>query len=67
MESFNKLKQIIAGIEDDLAKAIGGNKAAGVRVRQSMQEVKNAAQDVRAAILTLRGPEAEKKPEAGKQ
>ncbi len=61
MEAFNKLKQIITGVEDDLAKAEGGNKAAGVRVRQSMQDVKNAAQEVREAILTLRGPEAEKK------
>lgn len=61
MEAFNKLKQIIAGVEDDLAKAEGGNKAAGVRVRQSMQDVKNAAQEVREAILGLRGPEAEKK------
>ncbi len=61
MEAFNKLKAIIAGAEDDLAKAEGGNKAAGVRVRQAMQDVKNAAQEVREAILGLRGSEPDKK------
>ena len=33
--------------EDDVAKAEGGNKAAGTRVRKKMQEIKAAAQDVR--------------------
>ncbi|MGQ0629322.1 MAG: hypothetical protein ACT4PL_14630 [Phycisphaerales bacterium] len=41
---------------DDLAKAQGGNKAAGVRVRGTMQEIKNAAQEVRNGILDLRAP-----------
>lgn len=58
VEAFNKLKQLVASVEDDLAKAEGGNKAAGVRVRQSMQDIKNAAQEVREGILALRGPEA---------
>lgn len=54
MESFEKLKKLIAEAEDDIMKAEGGNKAAGTRVRQTMQDIKNAAQEVRAKILELR-------------
>lgn len=60
MEAFEKIKTLIASAEEDLAKAKGGNKAAGVRVRGIMQEVKEAAQAVRQGILELRGPEGEK-------
>ena len=41
----------MAEAEEDVAKAIGGNKAAGTRVRKKMQEIKSAAQDVRKKIL----------------
>ena len=41
-------------IEEDMQKAAGGNKAAGTRVRQAMQEVKNAAQQVRQEVLDRR-------------
>lgn len=54
MESFDKLKQTIATAEEDVAKAEGGNKAAGTRVRQAMQEVKNLAQEIRKEILAKR-------------
>lgn len=54
MESFEQLKRLIADAEDDIAKAEGGNKAAGTRARQTMQEIKKAAQDVRQKILELR-------------
>jgi Histone H1-like protein Hc1 len=54
VEAFDKLKKIIASVEDDMSKAIGGNKAAGTRVRQSMQDVKSAAQEIREAILQIR-------------
>ncbi len=57
MEAFEKIKQLIASIEDDLKKAEGGNKAAGTRVRSVMQDIKNAAQEVRQQILTLRDSE----------
>ena len=40
-----------------VAKAIGGNKAAGTRGRKKMQDIKSAAQDVRKKILE--GREAE--------
>jgi len=59
VEAFEKLKSLIATAEIDLAKAEGGNKQAGVRVRGVMQEIKEAAQNVRNAILELRGPAAE--------
>lgn len=55
MESYEKLKQLIHSIEDDVKKAAGGNKAAGTRVRGVMQDIKNAAQEVRQHILDLRG------------
>jgi hypothetical protein len=40
-------------------KAIGGNKAAGTRVRKKMQEIKQAAQDVRKKILEGREGETD--------
>ncbi len=57
MQEFDTLKRLIAEIEDDVAKAEGGNKAAGTRVRKKMQDIKSAAQDVRKKILE--GREAE--------
>jgi hypothetical protein len=54
MEVFEKLKKMVAEAEEDVAKAEGGNKAAGTRARQTMQEIKNAAQEVREKILELR-------------
>lgn len=54
MEAFDKLKKLIAEAEDDIAKAEGGNKAAGTRARQFMQDIKEAAQEVRQQILTIR-------------
>ena len=55
MEAYEKLKQLVVSAEDDINKAEGGNKAAGTRARQIMQQIKNAAQDVREAILAARG------------
>ena len=60
MEAYERLKQLIASAEEDIRKAEGGNKAAGTRARQIMQDIKNAAQDVRQSILTARGPEQPK-------
>ena len=54
MEAFEKLKTLIHNAEDDVAKARGGNKAAGTRVRKTMQEIKDAAQEVRKAVLEMR-------------
>lgn len=54
MESYESLKRMIEGIDEDVKKAEGGNKAAGTRVRQAMQDIKNKAQDIRKEILDLR-------------
>ena len=57
MQEFETLKRLVQEAEDDVNKAIGGNKAAGTRVRKKMQDIKAAAQDVRKKILE--GREAE--------
>jgi len=54
MEDYLRLKELVESAADDVAKASGGNKAAGTRVRKTMQEVKQAAQDVRKRILEVR-------------
>ena len=56
---FETLKKMVIEAEDDVRKADGGNKAAGTRVRKKMQEIKQAAQDVRKKILESRGSEEE--------
>ena len=55
MEAYEKLKQLVVSADEDIKKAEGGNKAAGTRARLIMQQVKNAAQEVREAILSARG------------
>lgn len=54
MEEYQRLKQLVEAAADDVLKAIGGNKAAGTRVRKAMQEIKQAAQRVREKILEIR-------------
>jgi hypothetical protein len=45
-------------MEQDFHKFFNqGNKAAGTRVRQAMQELKAFAQNVRAEVLTMRNPQ----------
>jgi hypothetical protein len=55
MSEYESLKRLVAEVEDDVNKAMGGNKAAGTRVRKKMQEIKSAAQEVRKKILEGRG------------
>ena len=57
MEEYENLKRLVESAAEDVAKAEGGNKAAGTRVRKIMQEVKNAAQNVRKTILEVRSSE----------
>jgi 3-hydroxyacyl-[acyl-carrier-protein] dehydratase len=54
VEAFERLKQLVASAEEDILKAEGGNKAAGTRARQIMQDIKNAAQEVRQKVLDMR-------------
>ncbi|MEI8194309.1 MAG: histone H1 [Phycisphaerae bacterium] len=51
MEEYENLKKLVEQIGEDVAKAEGGNKAAGTRVRKVMQDIKDAAQAVRIKIL----------------
>ena len=57
MEEYERLRQMVETAAEDVAKAEGGNKAAGTRVRKMMQDIKNAAQDVRKKILEVRSAE----------
>ncbi len=59
MEAFDRLEKLISEAREDVGKAEGGNRAAGTRVRTMMQDIKNAAQEVRQKVLELR--DAEKK------
>lgn len=54
MEEYERLKRLVEQAAEDVAKAEGGNKAAGTRVRKAMQDIKEAAQDVRKKILEVR-------------
>ena len=54
LETYELLKKLVDDCEDDLRKAMGGNRAAGTRVRKQMQEVKNAAQELRKQVLETR-------------
>ena len=54
MEEFQKLQNLVAEAAEEVAKAEAANKAAGVRARKLMQDIKNAANEVRVKILALR-------------
>ena len=57
MEEYDHLRELVESAADDVAKASGGNKAAGTRVRKAMQDIKEAAQTVRKKILEVRSQE----------
>ncbi len=57
LETYEQLKSLVAEVEEDVKKAAGGNKAAGTRVRKTMQDIKNAAQELRKQVLENRGAE----------
>jgi hypothetical protein len=51
MQAYEHLRQLLVSCQDDVQKASGGNKAAGTRVRKAMQDVREAAKQLRADIL----------------
>jgi hypothetical protein len=52
---FAELQRLVAAMATDFEKFYrDGNKAAGTRVRNSMQDLKAFAQKVREEVLTLR-------------
>ena len=51
MEKFEKVKELIAGIEPDATNFYNQNNgAAGTRVRKAMQDLKVLATDIRKEI-----------------
>lgn len=54
MDEYEKLKRLVTEAEGDYQKAIGGNKAAGTRVRKAMQGIKDQAQAIRVRVLESR-------------
>ncbi|MFA5864177.1 MAG: histone H1 [Phycisphaerae bacterium] len=57
MQEYQQLKALVLQVEEDLAKATGGNRAAGTRVRKAMQEIKSMAQEIRKRVLEVRSTE----------
>ncbi|HOB73491.1 MAG TPA: histone H1 [Phycisphaerae bacterium] len=57
MQDYDRLKEMVESVADDIAKAEGGNKAAGTRVRKIMQDIKATAQEIRKKILEVRSSE----------
>ena len=55
MEEYHKLKRLVEDVAEDVYKAIGGNRAAGTRVRKAMQDIKAAAQEVRTGLADSLG------------
>ena len=52
---YEQLQQLVAAMASDFEKFYrDGNKAAGTRVRNSMQELKAFAQSVREEVLSMR-------------
>ena len=51
MEIFDNIKEIIAEAEEDVSKFYEkGNKAAAVRLRKAMQDIKKLAQELRIHV-----------------
>ena len=51
MKLFNKIKNLVAELEADIAKFYEkNNQAAGTRARRSLQEIKTIAQELRMEI-----------------
>lgn len=55
LKKYNELVKLVEDVKDDAEKVfIKGNKAAGTRVRKSMQEIKRVAQEIRIEISEIK-------------
>ena len=55
MSRFADLKAAVEALEGDFEKFYDkGNKAAGTRVRQGMQSLKNLAQEIRTEVQSIK-------------
>lgn len=60
MDRFQQMKSLVDSFEKDFEKFyVKHNKAAGVRVRKHMQELRSLAQEIRAEIQTLKRDDEE--------
>jgi hypothetical protein len=51
MEKFQELRTLIESLNEDATKfSEKGNKSAGTRLRQGMQELKKLAQEIRVEV-----------------
>jgi hypothetical protein len=58
MEQIAKLKELVALAEADAEKFVTkGNSAAGTRLRNTMQQLKTIAQEVRTAVTERKNKE----------
>lgn len=56
LKEYDELVRLVEEVKSDAEKFfIKGNKSAGTRVRKTMQEIKNAAQNVRLKVSELKG------------
>lgn len=58
--AYEHLKSLVAAAEQDIGKAEGGNKAAGIRARRAMLDARAAAQAVRNSIQCRHHPDRER-------
>ena len=56
-DKMNSMMQCLISTAVDVEKFKGGNKSAGTRIRQAMQEIKSIAQDVRVEIQAIKNGE----------
>jgi len=55
MKTFESLKSLLYSAEKDAQKFyLRGNKAAGIRLRNAMQQSKMLAQSIRAEVLAVK-------------
>ena len=54
MEEYEQLKSLVEQVAEDIAKAGGGNRQDGTRVRKVMQQIRQNAQSIRKKILEMR-------------
>lgn len=51
MDKFNEIKAIVESVSTDVEKFYEkGNKAAAVRIRKAMQDIKNLSQELRVHV-----------------
>jgi hypothetical protein len=68
MSRFEKVRDLVMGLEADFDKFYGkNNQAAGTRVRKGMQELKVLAQDIRKEIQDIKNKLAATKKSASKK